>query len=168
MFRPRASFRVRPQARTDLARWMFEFARRCTHRRMLDAARVLHALLEASLDEYQEILADPQLDSDWQRNGMLFVFRDDRALGKFADTDALLTQEFGITARFIDSAELVAFEPALRDGLAGAYFYDFDAHLRPDRLNASWADLGRERGVEFIEECRLEGCLLYTSDAADE
>jgi D-amino-acid dehydrogenase len=87
---------------------------------------------------------------------MLFVFRSDRALGDFADTDALLTREFGVTARFIDGADLDTFEPALLDGLAGGYFYDFDNHLRPDRLNASWAESCRRNGVRFIEECSLE------------
>ena len=156
LFQPRAAFRVRPQLRPDLARWMLEFGRRCTRRQMLRTAAVLHPLLEASIAEHRTLLADPELDSDWHDNGMLFVFRSDRALGEFADTDALLTSEFGVNARFIDGDDLASFEPALIDDLAGGYFYDIDAHLRPDRLNASWAALSRRRGVEFIEHCRLE------------
>lgn len=155
LFQPRAAFRVRPRLRPDLLRWMTEFGRRCTRRKMLDAARVLHPLLEASVEEHHALLADPELDSGWQQEGMLFVFRTEQALGKFADTDALLTREFGVNARFIDGTDLVTFEPALRDGLAGAYFYDIDSHLQPDRLNASWAGLSRARGVEFIEHCQV-------------
>ncbi|MEJ2297414.1 MAG: FAD-dependent oxidoreductase [Woeseiaceae bacterium] len=155
LFRPRAAFRVKPQLRPDLLRWLSEFGRRCTRRKMLDAARVLHPLLEASIEEYGTLLSDPQIDSGWQQAGMLFVFESDEALGGFADTDAMLTREFGVTARFIGGNDLAGFEPALRDGLAGAYFYDIDGHLQPDRLNASWAALSRDRGVEFIEQCRV-------------
>ncbi|MCH5377363.1 MAG: FAD-dependent oxidoreductase, partial [Planctomycetes bacterium] len=156
LFQPKAAFRVKPQLRPELLRWMFEFGRRCTHRQMLETGRILQPLLEASIALHRQLLAEPGLDSDWQQNGMLFVFQTERALGEFADNDALLTREFGVTARFIDGADLVAFEPALLDGLAGGYFYDIDAHLRPDRLNASWADLSRSRGVHLVEHCRLE------------
>ena len=31
-------------------------------------------------------------------------------------------------------------EPALREGLAGAFIYDDDGFLRPDKLNATWSD----------------------------
>ncbi len=102
LVQPRAAFRVKPQLRPDLLRFLFEFGRRCTHGQMLEAAQVLHALLEASIAEHRALLSDPQLDSDWQQNGMLFVFRSADALGRFADTDALLTREFGLAARFID------------------------------------------------------------------
>ena len=155
LFQPRAAFRVKPRLRPDLLRWMIEFGRRCSRRKMLEGGRVLHALLEASIEEHRALLSDPQLDSGWQQNGMLFVFETEEALGKFSDTDVLLTREFGVTARFVDGGDVVAFEPALRDGLAGAYFYDIDGHLQPDRLNASWAALSRSRGVEFIEHCEV-------------
>jgi len=155
LFQPRAAFRVKPRLSPDLLRWMAAFGRRCTHRQMLEAARVLHPLLEASVAEHRALLSDSQLDSGWRQQGMLFVFESDKALGRFADTDAMLTREFGVTARFIGGNELAAFEPALRDGLAGAYFYDIDSHLQPDRLNASWAALSRDRGVAFIEQCRV-------------
>jgi D-amino-acid dehydrogenase len=157
LFNPRAAFRVKPQLRPELLRWMFEFGRRCTHRQMLATAKVLEALLEASAAEHRSLLSEPGIEADWHQDGLLFVFQTERALGKFADTDALLTREFGVTARYIDSTGLADLEPALRDGLAGGYFYEIDGHLRPDRLNTSWAKLSRQRGVEFIEHCRLEG-----------
>ena len=156
VIQPHAAFRIKPQFRRSLLRWMLEFGLRCTHRRMLEAAHVLQAILDASIAEYRVLLADPQLDSDWQQNGMLLVFRSEKALGEFADTDALLTRELGVTARYLAADELAEFEPALLDDLAGAYFYEDDSHLRPDRLNASWSGLLRERGVRFVENCRLD------------
>jgi D-amino-acid dehydrogenase len=153
---PRAAFRIKPQFRRSLLRWMLQFASRCTQRHMLEAANVLHAILEASIAEYRTLLADPQLESEWQSNGLLLVFEGERALGDYGDTDVLLTREFGVTARYLNSDELAAFEPALLDGLAGAYLYENDGHLRPDRLNASWSSMLRAQGVRFVEGCRLE------------
>lgn len=164
LFQPRAAFRVKPQLRPELLRWMAEFSRRCTRRQMLATGKTLHALLEASMDEFDALFADPHLDGGLQHAGMLFVFRSDRALGEFADTDALLTQEFGITAEYIAGADIDTFEPALRAGLAGGYFYSFDKHLLPDRLNASWAEASRRRGVRFVEHCSLDAIDLVNGN----
>ena len=156
LVQPRAAFRIKPTLRKAMLRWGYEFARRCTHRHMMEAARVLQAILDASIEGYKELLADPGLDCEWQRNGMLLVFGNERALGRFADTDAMLTRELGVNARYLPGDALSAFEPALRDDLAGAYFYENDSHLRPDRLNAAWSNMLKIRGVRFVEQCRVE------------
>lgn len=156
LVQPRAAFRIKPTLRKAMLRWGYEFGRRCTHRHMMEAARVLQAILDASIEGYKELLADPGLDCEWQRNGMLLVFGNERALGRFADTDAMLTRELGVNARYLPGDALSAFEPALRDDLAGAYFYENDSHLRPDRLNAAWSNMLKIRGVRFVEQCRVE------------
>ena len=156
IFQPRAAFRVKPQLRGSLMRWMWEFGRRCTHSRMMEASGTLRSLLDASASQYRELLRSPELECDWQENGMLFVFRTSKALDDFARTDTLLTSEYGLSASLIDGADLQDFEPALLDDLAGAYFYEDDSHLRPDRLNAAWTKLLEARGVRFIEQCRVE------------
>ena len=156
VFQPRAAFRVRPQLRPALLRWMLEFARRCNHSDMLAAGETLHRLLQASAAEYRALLTDPALDSQWRSNGMLFVFATNKELDEFGETDSLLTSEFGLSAKHIAGDRLVEFEPALRDGLAGAWYYEGDSHLRPDRLNASWAKRLTDAGVRFVEACTLE------------
>ena len=155
LFQPRATFRVKPQLRPALYRWMFEFGRRCTHRQMLKAGAVLNEILTASMREFEQLFSDASLRCEWRNNGMLFVFRTDEALHKFGRTDTLLASEFGLAARYIDGAELPAFEPALLDDLAGAYYYEDDGHLRPDKLNAAWSQRLRDDGVRFIENCSV-------------
>lgn len=156
VFQPQAAFRVKPQLRAALYRWMFEFGRRCTKRQMLRTGAVLNEILTASMLEFKQLLADPALQCEWQGNGMLFVFRDDESLDEFGRMDAMLTDEFGLSARRIPGHELVEFEPALLDGLAGAYYYDGDSHLRPDRLNAAWSGQLRKDGVNFVEHCAVD------------
>jgi D-amino-acid dehydrogenase len=75
----------------------------------------------------------------------------------FARTDRLLTEEFGVAARRIKGDDLPGFDPSLRAGLSGAFHYPDDVSIRPDRLNAEWERRLRERGVRFLEHCRLEG-----------
>jgi len=156
LFQPRAAFRVKPQLRLALYRWMFEFGRRCTHRQMLKAGAVLKDILAASMSEYQQLLGDPSMQCEWHDDGMLFVFRTDEALQDFGRTDTMLASEFGLAARHIDGSELPDFEPALLEGLAGAYYYEDDGHLRPDKLNATWSQHLKDDGVVFIEDCSVD------------
>lgn len=156
LFQPSAAFRVKPQLRPALYRWMFEFGRRCTHRQMLKAGAVLNDILTASMSEYQQLLRDPSMQCEWHDNGMLFVFRTDEALQDFGRTDTMLASEFGLAARHIDGSALSDFEPALLEGLAGAYYYEDDGHLRPDKLNAAWSQRLKDGGVAFIEDCGVE------------
>jgi D-amino-acid dehydrogenase len=156
LFHPTAPFRVKPQLRWALYRWMFEFGRRCTQRRMLEAGKVLQAILDVSRHEYLALLDDPALDCEWREKGLLFVFGSNEALQKFAETDALLTENFELSARYIPGSGLQDLEPALRDGLAGAFLYENDALLRPDQLNTTWSKRLEEQGVRFIENCELQ------------
>jgi D-amino-acid dehydrogenase len=154
---PKAPFRVKPQLRGALYRWMFEFGRRCTRHHMLEAGKVLQAILDASRHEYVMLFDDPALNCEWQEKGLMFVFGSDQALQKYAETDALLTENFELSARYIPGMELQDLEPALRNGLAGAYLYENDGFLRPDKLNSVWSQRLQEQGVSFIEHCQLQG-----------
>jgi D-amino-acid dehydrogenase len=153
---PKAPFRVKPQLRPELYHWLLQFARRCTHERMLQGAAALKTILDASAYEYRQLFANPELDAAWKQSGMLFVFLSPVALRAFGKDDELLSQEFDLKAKHLAPDELAAFEPALRDDLAGAWYYEHDSFLQPDRLNASWANWLGKRGARFIEGCQLE------------
>ena len=71
-------------------------------------------------------------------------------------TNELLTSEFNEPAKRLDGTELIDFEPALQTGLAGAWYFEHDAHLRPDRLLSSWRSILEQRGVKFIEQSALQ------------
>jgi D-amino-acid dehydrogenase len=157
IFQPRAPFRVKPQLRASLYRWMFQFGRRCTHRQMLEAGKVLKAILDRSLHEYRALLSDPAMNCEWHDDGLLFVFRSDKALQAFAREDAMLVENFELGAKHVPAPDLVSLEPALREGLAGAYHYQDDGYLRPDKLNSNWSEQLKNQGVSFVEHCRLNG-----------
>jgi len=156
LLNPKAAFRVRPQLRLDLYRWLFEFVRRCTHAGMISGGRKLLPLLESSMDEYRVLFARLGVASEWKENGLLYVFHTDSGFEKYARTDKLLSETYGVRARRIEGAELRAFDPALRTGLAGAFFYDDDGSVRPDKLVRGWREHLAANGVVFSENCRLE------------
>ena len=157
MFDPKAPLRIRPQMRMALYRWLLQFARRCTHSQMLEAGRRLMPILESSIEEYHALFAALPSAGEWKENGLAYVFREEAGFEAFARTDRLLSETYGVEARRIEGAELGSFDDSLLPDLAGAYVYDHDGSVRPDRLVRDWREHLLHEGVDLIENCSLEG-----------
>lgn len=131
--------------------WFLAFARRCNEAHMLDAAVAIAGLLRSSRSLFEELIRDERIECGWETKGLLFVFRSPGAMEHHAEVDRLLRERFDTPARRLDGAALVDLEPALRPGLAGAWLYENDAHLRPDRLMAEMRRVLTGLGVEIHE-----------------
>lgn len=158
LLRPRSAFRIRPQLRADLYEWLWQFARRCRYPRMIEAGTHLRAILDSSIGEYRRLVEDhPELAEEWRDEGLLYVFESEQGLDAFAETDEIVSREFGVSARRLDGPALSTMEPALREGLAGAYYYPADASIRPDTLCRAWSAQLRSRGVQILEDREITG-----------
>ncbi len=155
LFTPNAPFRIKPRFHPPLWNWMWQFAKRCTQRQMLASGQHLKSILDSSIQEYRTIVAQEQLSCEWKDTGLLYVLQTQHGMDRFADTDRILSEQFGATARRIEGQDLPAFDPALRSGLAGAFYYENDASVRPDLLNQHWSQRLRQHEVEFVENCEL-------------
>lgn len=138
-----------------LWRWFWRFAQRCNRRDMLATGHALHALLQSSRQLYGELLRDTLTDVEWQALGLLFVFQSAPAMDHYADVDRLLHDEFELAAVRYDGEALLKLEPSLRTGIAGAWHYETDGHLRPDKLMSAWRRTLESSGVEIVEDCEL-------------
>ncbi|WP_425400084.1 NAD(P)/FAD-dependent oxidoreductase [Aeoliella sp.] len=156
MFQPASPFRVKPTLSPTMWRWMLEFGRRCTHRRMMQSAVHLHAILQSSMSEYRQLTEAGHLECEWKPLGLLYAMRSQQAMDEFASTDRLLTEHFDISARRIEGQDLPEFDSALRTDLAGAYYYEHDAHLNPGTLTSAWAARLRGQEVRLVEDCELQ------------
>jgi D-amino-acid dehydrogenase len=96
------------------------------------------------------------LDCEWETKGCLFVFQSKAAMEHYAELNELQREHFGQGAERWDEEQLLANEPALKPGLAGAWYYQRDGHLRPDRLLAAWQKVLEARGVTIHEQCEVK------------
>jgi D-amino-acid dehydrogenase len=153
MLSKNSAFYIKP--RFDLALWGFlwSFAKRCNAECMVESGKALQPLLESSMEIYERL----KLDCEWEKRGLLFVYGDREKLDSYAGSDRILAESFGHPARKLDGAELAAMEPALKEGLAGAWFYEGDAHLRPDRFMSAMRGKLEEMGVVIREDCQVRG-----------
>lgn len=165
LFQPNSAFRVKPRFDFRLWSWFWKFARRCNRRHMLEAGRGIQALLNSSRRLFDELLASEQIECEWETRGLLFVFRSQKAMAHYAETDHLLREEFQLAAERHEGDSLLNLEPALKPSLAGGWHYQGDAHLRPDRLLASWRRVLQSLGVVFCEDCSLQDFVKEGSEA---
>ena len=156
LLNPGGAFRIRPRFDANLWRWLWNFARRCKQERMLESGRAIQPLLRSSLELYQALVNDQDLECEWQEQGLLFVYRNHRALDGYEPSAELLASEFEEKPQKLVGDALLEREPALSRDVAGAWYFEHDAHLRPDRLLASWRRLLERRGVSLIEDAVLE------------
>jgi len=150
---------INPRFDLGLWNWLWRFAGRCNRNDMLASGRAIEALLNVSRLLYDELFRAEPFDAEWETRGVLFVFQSPAAMDEYAHTNALLRGEFGRGAVRYDGAALTELEPALKPGLAGGWHYECDAHLRPDKLMASWRSVLARRGVTIHEHCRFHDFL---------
>jgi D-amino-acid dehydrogenase len=149
---PRSPLYVKPRLDLEFFAWAWRFASFCNEDSMLRAMRARHALLASSRLLYDELIASEGLDCDWDTSGLYLVYRTEEEMRAGDALDPLL-EELGIAIEHIAGAELLAREPALREGVVGARHYPGDARLRPDRLLGELRTRLTERGA-MIEEDR--------------
>jgi len=143
---------IKPRLSPTLWRWLFEFARRCNRRDMLQAADALHPLLESSRTETEAVIQREGIDCDFEPGGLMFVYRTDEGFKEYRDTARLVEDRYGVTIEALPKEQLLEQEPALiPDSVSGAYVFPRDAHLRPDKLMARLRDTLEQLGVTIHE-----------------
>ena len=151
MLRRNSPFAIRPRLSKGWVSWFWNFARSCNETAMMETARSMHSLLQSSLELYRHLVVDEGIECEWQERGLLFVHDDVEGFESYADTDRMLREEFGVGATPYEGERALELEPSLKSGVAGAWHYEGDCHLRPDKLMAELRSRLVVRGVEFLE-----------------
>ena len=163
LLKPRSPFKVKFSLSPNYVSWMLQFAKRCRERVALAAGHHLKAILDASLVEYKNLIADQQIDCEWRESGLLHVFQNQSALDAFARENDWVQSEYQCGAKRIAANELPGLDTTLRSDLAGGFLHEHDASLRPDLLNQSWRSKLESEGVRFLENCDLQNIVRDAS-----
>ena len=154
---PNGALKIRPRLDRAFWRWLWNFWRRCNERDMMQSGRAIQPLLASSMSLYQQLVSEDRLECEWQKQGLLFVYQTAAAFESYSSTNQLLADRFNEPAQRLAPQQLADFAPTLKQGLAGGWYFEHDAHLRPDRLIASWKLQLERSGVVFLEHTSLRG-----------
>lgn len=157
-FSSRSPLYIRPRLSLSLWSWMYRFARNCNERQMMNAARAIAPLIDQSRSLYQQIVEQESLACEWEARGIVFVYQTKHHLDDFEKTAGMIEREFGKRFDKWTVDELLSREPALKPGcMAGAWYFQNDAHLRPDRLMSELKRILLARGVTIRERTSFIG-----------
>ena len=155
MLHRNSPFKIRARPDPALWWWLLNFARRCNEADMLQSAAANTVLLKSSRALFDKLFAAESFDCDWEARGLLFVFKTRERFEHYASVDELLRNRFDTPATRYNETDLLQLEPALKPGIAGGWLYPCDAHLRSDKLMASWRRVLERRGVTIREGCEF-------------
>lgn len=167
MLTPNSPFRIKPRVDPALWSWLWNFSMRCNHNSMVTAAHAIQALLNSAMLEYQKMVSDDGIDCEWQHKGLLYTYLNPKELDAYSKTNELLSEMFGEPAKRLTAEETVALEPAIKPTVAGSWFYEHDAHLRPDRLLQSLRKRLEAEGATFIEQTEIQRVVGSGSTASE-
>ena len=157
LFQRNSPFAIKPRLDPSLWSWLLHFAKRCNQRDLIKAGRSIQPLLLSSLELYKNLIDHESLDCEFVERGMLFAYRSKEAMEDYSSTNRLMSETFQCPAQRLTPDELNALEPALKPDLAGGWYYDDDAHLRPDKLMKAWRAVLEREGVTTLANCGFQG-----------
>jgi D-amino-acid dehydrogenase len=157
LFQRNSPFAIKPRLDPALWSWLLHFAARCNARDMIQAGRGIQPLLDSSLTLYSQVIERESLDCEFETKGLLFAYRSAKGMEEYAASDRLMTEAFHCPARRLDSKALAELEPALKPGLVGGWYYEHDAHLRPDKLMVAMRCLLERLGATIGENREFQG-----------
>lgn len=160
LFAKNSPLLVRWRLDPALWHWFWQFARKCNRRDMLRTGHAIQALLNSSRSLYDRLAANTLDDIEWETPGLLLVFRSRQGMAHYAEVDQLLRREFDLPATPYEGHRLTELEPALKEGIAGAWHYQTDGHLRPDKLMLAWQHTLTAQGVAIRERCELRELVM--------
>ncbi|MBB6091298.1 D-amino-acid dehydrogenase [Povalibacter uvarum] len=157
LFDQQATFRIKPQARLALYRWLYQFARRCTAEQARQSTLNLQRILDASMAEYRGLLSYPRIAATWREGGTLCVFRSEHALQEYEASEVVLQRELGVGAELLDAAAINKLTPGISPHVRGGVLFRGDAFVQPDQLTSSWLAQLKADGVTVLENTALQG-----------
>jgi D-amino-acid dehydrogenase len=146
---------IKPTLDMGRISWLLRFAGMCRADHVRHAIRARAAILKSSEHLFEALLGPGGLTAEYEKRGVLLVYRSEAAMRSYAAVNDLL-RPHGVAAEALIGKALLDVETALREDVYGAWYHRTDSHVRPDKLLASWKQALVRSGVVIEEECRLE------------
>ena len=153
---PESPFWVRPRLDAAFLGWAFRFWRSSRPEVARRAAPLLRDLNLASRSLYQELARRTGNAFQLTEEGLLVLFRSEKALAVEAG-HAAFSRELGMPAEVRDRAGIAALEPEIHLDVVGGVLYPLDAHVTPQRFCEVLERLVRERGGAFVWASEVTG-----------
>ena len=154
MLDPAAPFYVKPRLDFNLFSWFLKFLLRCNKKHLKEAATARSSVLKAAVSLFDELIQQENIKCDWTKDGVHYLFSTREEFENYRNLDAFIAQ-FGTKAEEVSTQEFIKREPTFRSDIAGSWFYEGAAHLRPDYLMKELKRVLQDQGVSILENIKI-------------
>lgn len=151
MLKRDAPLHIRPRLDIRLFQWLLRFTLHCTPTAIDRAATARAAMLNRACELFEALILEEDIRCEWQRGGVLYLFRDEKAFQRFKVTNETV-RKYSAGCLAVSPMELKEREPSVRSSVAGAWFDPKAACLRPDRFMTEMARVLRKHGITVMEK----------------
>jgi D-amino-acid dehydrogenase len=150
-------FYIKPRLSPDLVAWLWRFQAHCNETAVQRAIPLLRDMQRQSLRLYQVLIAQEQIDCDFEKKGGLTLFRSEAGLAKgHHEVEAM--GRFGLQMELLpDAAAVRALEPNIHPDIAGGIYYQEDAHINPARFVYAMAERAQAKGATLLTGTEVLG-----------
>ena len=149
MLNSRSPFYIKPRLDSDLMRWGWLFATKCSADHTKRSAPLLRDLCLAGRKLFLELSEVTGNGFELQTEGLLNLCQTQECLDHESHGLARIANELGVEARVLDAKQTAALEPGVRMDVAGSVYFPIDAHLSPRKFIPALTALLKEMGVQF-------------------
>jgi len=149
-------FYIKPRFDRELINWLWRFRAACKMGPMQKAVPVLRGLGRASAELYEILIAEEELECEYQQAGGLTIFRTQQGLEK-GQAELHLLEEHDIPVTVLDGDGVRKLEPAVNASVLGGILLPEDAHLDPALFLHALAKRVQELGVDLQTDTELLG-----------
>jgi len=151
MFNASSPFYVKPRLDIDFLKWGWAFKKSATEAKVNEAIPAIKDINLLSRDLYEDLKSSADFDFHYERKGLLMLCKTEKTLeeeweiGKRAISQGLIVQA-------LDKKKAQQYEPEIDLDIAGAVYFDSDAHMTPGEFMSRMKDFLKNAGVTLCSE----------------
>ncbi len=108
--------------------WFSKYIMSCSEKKMMHTAKYMHQILDISLDAYDELFADINLDGLVEKKGIMYVWEKKGIKSRKIEID--IREKLGVKQKILNPKEVHDLEPNLKPFYDGGVFYEYARHAR--------------------------------------
>ncbi len=108
--------------------WFSKYIMSCSEKKMMHTAKYMHQILDISLDAYDELFADINLEGLVEKKGIMYVWEKKGIKSRKIEID--IREKLGVKQKILNPKEVHDLEPNLKPFYDGGVFYEYARHAR--------------------------------------
>lgn len=149
MFNASSPFYIQPRWDKELFRWGLKFIRSCTSAHVQSSMKAILEINQLSKNLYLEMQQSGEFDFHLETKGLLMAYQTEHAEKGEAQV-VNWARDLGLTINQLTKDEVQQLQPDAPMDIAGAYWYQSDAHSTPELFMKNMKAFLEKQGVEFI------------------